>query len=139
MRERCRRLLAQSIRSSPTRQRGAPGGPASKRPTSSTLANASGYENAHQPHQYTAVSSRRSDHSHCDRLAYSSPQSAITIFPFVRPEDDPRASIFFTTSMPSTTLPNTTCLPSSQAVWIVQRKNCEPLVLGPALAMLSTP
>ncbi len=29
----------------------------------------------------------------------------------------------------------TTCLPSSQAVLDVHRKNCEPLVFGPALAM----
>ena len=37
--------------------------------------------------------------------------------------------------MPSTTLPNTTCLPSSHAVSAVHRKNCDPLVPGPALAM----
>jgi hypothetical protein len=38
-----------------------------------------------------------------------------------------------TTSMPSTTLPNTTCLPSSHGVATVHRKNCDPLVLGPAM------
>merc|ERR1719218_467310 len=47
----------------------------------------------------------------------------------------PTASIFLTTSIPSTTWPNTTCLPSSQSVLTVQRKNCEPLVPGPAFAI----
>ena len=32
------------------------------------------------------------------------------------------------------TWPKTTCLPLSQGVWEVHRKNWEPLVLGPALA-----
>ena len=42
---------------------------------------------------------------------------------------------FLTTSMPSTTDPKTTCLPSNQAVSAVHKKNCDPLVLGPALAI----
>jgi len=46
---------------------------------------------------------------------------------------------FLTTSMPSTMVPNTTCFPSSQDVLAVQIKNCDPLVLGPALAMLRMP
>ena len=37
------------------------------------------------------------------------------------------------------TWPKTTCLPSSHWVLAVQRKNCDPLVLGPALAMDRTP
>ena len=37
------------------------------------------------------------------------------------------------------TLPKTQCLPSSQSVLTVHRKNCEPLVLGPALAMDRVP
>ncbi len=37
-----------------------------------------------------------------------------------------------TRSMPSSTFPNTTCLPSSQGVGRVVMKNCDPLVLGPA-------
>jgi hypothetical protein len=41
-------------------------------------------------------------------------------------------SIFRTTSMPSTTLPKTTCLPSRKWVGTVVMKNCEPLPLGPA-------
>lgn len=32
------------------------------------------------------------------------------------------------------TFPKTTCLPSNQEVTTVHRKNCEPLVLAPALA-----
>ena len=43
-------------------------------------------------------------------------------------------AIFLTTSRPSTTLPNTTCLPFSHGVAVVVMKNCDPLVLGPALA-----
>merc|ERR1719473_2419275 len=37
--------------------------------------------------------------------------------------------------MPSTTEPKTTCLPSSQSVLTVHKKNWEPFVLGPALAI----
>ena len=48
-------------------------------------------------------------------------------------------SIFLTTSIPSTMLPNTTCLPFSHGVAVVVMKNCDPLVLGPALAMERTP
>ena len=41
--------------------------------------------------------------------------------------------------MPSTTDPNTQCLPSNQDVFAVHKKNCEPLVLGPALAIERIP
>jgi hypothetical protein len=44
----------------------------------------------------------------------------------------PTASIARITSMPSTTLPNTTWRPSSQGVGATVMKNCEPLVLGRA-------
>ena len=37
------------------------------------------------------------------------------------------------------TWPNTVCLPSRNGVAVVQMKNCEPLVLGPALAMDKMP
>lgn len=40
-------------------------------------------------------------------------------------------SIFSTTSRPSITFPNTTCLPSRWGVGTVVTKNWEPLVLGP--------
>merc|ERR1711935_985920 len=70
---------------------------------------------------------------------YICPQSATMIFLEVLPDWEPKDSTFFTTSMPSTTCPKTTCLPSSHWVLAVQRKNCEPLVLGPALAMERTP
>lgn len=36
------------------------------------------------------------------------------------------------TSAAVRTSPKTTCLPSNQSVFTVHRKNCEPLVLGPA-------
>ena len=41
----------------------------------------------------------------------------------VAPDPEPTASIFLTTSMPLVTDPKTTCLPSSQSVLTVQRKN----------------
>jgi len=47
--------------------------------------------------------------------------------------------IFLTTSMPFLTLPNTACFPSSQGVASRVIKNCEPPVLGPALAMDNIP
>ncbi len=47
------------------------------------------------------------------------------------------SSMRLTTSMPAETLPNTVCLRSSQGVGTVVMKNWLPLVLGPALAMLS--
>lgn len=46
---------------------------------------------------------------------------------------------FLTTSIPSTTFPNTTCFPSSQLVLALVMKNWLPLVLGPAFAMESIP
>ena len=52
------------------------------------------------------------------------PQSATTTLFLVAPLLLPIASIFFTTSYPLTTLPKTTCLPSSQEVFTVVRKNC---------------
>merc|ERR1712183_1101390 len=63
------------------------------------------------------------------------PQSEMTTGLAVLPDCEPTPSIFFTTSMPSTTLPKTTCLPSNQAVFTVHKKNCEPFVFGPAFAM----
>merc|ERR1740130_2676256 len=68
-------------------------------------------------------------------IPQSWPQSAITTGFEVLPLCDPTASHACTTFMPSQTLPKTTCLPSSQSVLTVQRKNCEPLVPGPAFAM----
>merc|ERR1712058_215716 len=70
---------------------------------------------------------------------FTTGQSAIMIFLEVFPDCDPKLSPFFTTSMPSTTCPKTTCLPSSHWVLAVQRKNWDPLVLGPALAMERPP
>ena len=52
---------------------------------------------------------------------------------------EPTASTLYTTSIPSRTLPNTTWRPSSQAVLMVVTKNCDPFVLGPALAMERSP
>lgn len=66
---------------------------------------------------------------------YSWPQSAITTFWLVLPLPEPSFSIFLTTSIPSTTAPKTTCFPSRWEVFTVQRKNCDPFVFLPALAM----
>merc|ERR1712127_38410 len=67
------------------------------------------------------------------------PEAATTIFLLVLPEVVPYDSICLTTSMPSTTPPNTTCLPSSHGHGTVVKKNCDPLVPGPALAIESWP
>mmetsp|Transcript_8455 Transcript_8455/g.15645 ORF Transcript_8455/g.15645 Transcript_8455/m.15645 type:complete len:112 (+) Transcript_8455:76-411(+) len=69
----------------------------------------------------------------------SAPELAISTFAEVLPLPDPRASIFLTTSIPLVTFPKTVCFPSNQGVSAVQMKNCDPLVLGPALAMLKVP
>ncbi len=68
-----------------------------------------------------------------------SPQSEMVTGLTVLPVLDPWDSIALTTSIPFNTRPNTTCLPSSHGVLTVVMKNCEPLVLGPALAMLNNP
>ena len=47
--------------------------------------------------------------------------------------------IFFTTSIPSVTSPNTLCLLSSHGVGASVMKNWPPLVFGPELAIDSTP
>eukprot|EP00959_Pyramimonas_sp_CCMP1952_P415257 8701027-Pyramimonas_sp.AAC.1 len=46
---------------------------------------------------------------------------------------------FFLLGSPGGALPNTTCFPSRWLVFSVQRKNWEPLVLGPELAMERIP
>jgi hypothetical protein len=53
--------------------------------------------------------------------------------PLVEPND----SIFLTTSIPSMTLPKTTCLPSNQGVASTVMKKDVPFVFGPRLAMPS--
>ncbi|MPC48547.1 hypothetical protein E2C01_042323 [Portunus trituberculatus] len=75
----------------------------------------------------------------CSIHFFTSSQSEMTTFLDGRPEREPRLSIAFTTSMPSTTLPNTTCFPSSHGQGTVVRKNCEPFVLGPAFAIDKRP
>ena len=94
---------------------------------------------------------------------YTVPDEVIVTRDLGRPDSEPTASIAFTTSMPSTTSPKTTCLPSSHDVTTVVMKNCEkergrgddqrmlfsgvgdvlltwePFVLGPAFAMESRP
>lgn len=48
-------------------------------------------------------------------------------------------SNMLTSPIPFNTCPKTTCLPSKCGVGTVVKKNWEPLVFGPALAMLSKP
>ena len=57
----------------------------------------------------------------------------------VSPPRLPHASTALMTLYPSTTWPNTVCLPLRKGVATVQRKNWEPFVLGPALAMDKIP
>merc|ERR1712032_289001 len=68
---------------------------------------------------------------------YSSPLLTTSTLFDTWPLREPTDSILSTTSVPLVTLPNTTCLPSSQAVLTVVMKNWDPFVSGPALAMLS--
>lgn len=56
-------------------------------------------------------------------IFYSWPESAMVTVLEVLPLLDPTFSTAFTTSIPSTTCPNTTCLPSSHGVGTVHRKN----------------
>ena len=63
------------------------------------------------------------------------PESAMTTGTRVRPDSLPTCSIADTTSCPETTFPNTTCFPSNHWQAAVQRKNWEPLVFLPALAI----
>jgi len=51
------------------------------------------------------------------------PEDVIVTFAFGRPDSDPTASTFLIISIPSTTSPKTTCLPSSQLVTTVVMKN----------------
>merc|ERR1719449_67571 len=48
-------------------------------------------------------------------------------------------STFLTTSIPLSTFPKTTCLPSNQEVCLVVMKNCEPFVSFPEFAMDNHP
>ena len=85
---------------------------------------------------------------------YNIPEFVTVITFFGRPADVPSFSTSQTKSMPSTTFPNTTCLPSNHAVGTVVIKNyeqgvvsdndkivkhqqltCDPFVLGPAFAI----
>ena len=75
---------------------------------------APGRAEVHRPSR--AESSRAATSHSCEKPRYSSPQSAIRIFAWGRPDAVPKPSIFLTTSIPSTTEPKTTCLPSSQDV-----------------------
>ena len=64
--------------------------------------------------------------------SHISPHSATTTSWFGRSSFPVRTfSTFFTTSMPSTTLPKTTCFPFRNGVGTVVMKNWLPLVLGP--------
>ena len=69
----------------------------------------------------------------------TTPQSPMMTSALVSPDLDPHASIALMTLYPSTTCPNTVCLPFKKGVPVVHRKNWEPLVLGPALAIDKIP
>jgi hypothetical protein len=53
----------------------------------------------------------------------TTPEAVIITFAFGLPESVPKASMALTTSIPSTTSPNTTCRPSSHDVTAVVMKN----------------
>ena len=84
-------------------------------------------ENPHCYRQSTLPSSLSpSKHTLNFHFIYESwPDAAITTGARVAPLCEPTDSIALTTSIPSVTEPKTQCLPSSQAVLSVQRKNYE--------------
>ena len=63
------------------------------------------------------------------------PQSVMTIFLDVFPLLEPKDSIFFTTSMPSFTWPNTTCLPSSLGGEVSQVSRNESAAMSPGVTV----
>ena len=63
------------------------------------------------------------------------PQSVMTIFLDVVPLLEPKDSIFFTTSMPSFTWPNTTCLPSSLGGEVSQVSRNESATMSPRVTV----
>ena len=67
------------------------------------------------------------------------PQSPMMTSAAVSPPREPTLSMALTTEYPSITCPNTVCLPSKNGVATVHKKNCEPLVFGPAFAMDKIP
>mmetsp|Transcript_34766 Transcript_34766/g.80368 ORF Transcript_34766/g.80368 Transcript_34766/m.80368 type:complete len:113 (-) Transcript_34766:231-569(-) len=67
------------------------------------------------------------------------PESEIITGTRVEPLSLPTCAIDNNTSNPSITFPNTTCLPSSQGVADVVKKNWDPLVFGPELAIERMP
>lgn len=85
--------------------------------------------------QARAVDVARSDSSkegHSRQSYYISPHCAIVTSWFgLSSRPTLTFSIFFTTSMPSTTLPKTTCLLLRNGVGTVVMKNWQPFVLGP--------
>lgn len=103
-----------------------------------------GNKHTQQIHKNSRAKSKTHIHIHnhtpqSPPVQQSCPQSAITTAFAVLPEEDPTFSTAFTTSIPSTTLPNTTCFPSSHSVLSVQMKNCDPFVPGPAFAIDKIP
>ena len=72
----------------------------------------------------TSLSQNTPSKSAAYTLYDSWPLAAIMTGDLVAPLFDPTPSTARTTSIPSTTEPNTQCFPSSQAVSAVQRKNC---------------
>jgi len=74
-----------------------------------------------------------------DAAAEMTPQSPMMISPLVSPPLLPHASTALMTLYPSSTWPNTVCLPFRNGVATVHRKNWLPFVFGPALAIDKIP
>ena len=73
------------------------------------------------------------------KINQSCPQLVMTTFFDGFPLPEPNVSIFLAMSYPSTTLPKTTCFPSSHGHGTVVMKNWDPLVFFPALAIDKSP
>mmetsp|Transcript_15108 Transcript_15108/g.20256 ORF Transcript_15108/g.20256 Transcript_15108/m.20256 type:complete len:281 (+) Transcript_15108:580-1422(+) len=71
--------------------------------------------------------------------ASTSPHATMDTRCFVFPDWDPHRSSAFTTFIPSTTEPNTTCFPLRNGVASVVIKNCDPFVFSPAFAIDRSP
>lgn len=71
-------------------------------------------------------------------IDHKTPESTTTTVFEVFPLLLPTASRSLRRPSPSTGLPKTTCFPSSHGQSTKVRKNCDPLVFGPALAIEST-
>lgn len=71
--------------------------------------------------------------------SHNYPQSLITHFLLHLPFYEPTFSNLFKTSRPEITFPKTVCFPLRCGAFLNNKKNYDPFVFGPALAMERSP